>query len=69
MWSAVCTGDAIPDEWLEEDEGLKAGSGTLPKKSEEKYLSFYAEDPAYDPEADALYIPIDPPPQSGIPYC
>ena len=48
---------------------LEAGSGSLSMKYDEKYLYFYAEDPAYDPEDDALYIPIDTTPQSGSPYC
>ena len=65
----VCTVDGDPSEWSEEDVVLEAGSGSLSMKYDEKYLYFYAEDPAYDPEADALYIPIDTTPQSGSPYC
>ena len=67
--AAVCTVDGDPSEWSEEDVVLEAGSGSLSMKYDEKYLYFYAEDPAYDPEADALYIPIDTTPQSGSPYC
>lgn len=61
----VCLVDGDPSEWTPADVMLESGSGTLSMKYDETYLYFYAQDPAYHPETDVLYIPIDTTPKSG----
>ena len=65
----VCTVDGDPSEWTAEDVVLETGQGALSMKYDEKYLYLYAWGESFDPETDALSIPLDTLPALGSTYC
>ena len=65
--TSICYVDGDTSEWTTEDVVLETEQGSLSMKYDEKFLYFYVE--GYDPEAGAVYIPIDTTPKSGSTYC
>lgn len=65
----VCYVDGDASEWTQEDVVLETGQGSLSMQYDEKYLYFYVQADAFDPEQDALYIPIDTLPALGSTWC
>ena len=65
--TSICYVDGDASEWTTEDVVLETEQGSLSMKYDEKFLYFYVE--GYDPEAGAVYIPIDTTPKSGSTYC
>ena len=62
-----CCVDGEAGEWTDEDLVLETAQGSLSMKYDEKYIYFYAR--GFDPQAQAVYIPIDTSPRSGSTYC
>ena len=60
--------DGNISEWMEDDLVWSREAGDVYMKYDEKFIYFYiATD--YDPEGEALYIPIDTTPKTGSTYC